>query len=1100
MTEKKTEKNYRAKLDPRNIASDLELDPKDYISGLPDSILYHIISKLPFEFAVQTCRLSTQWKDVWQKALLEMVEDPSLEDIDITLTNFLEQLSEFNRPTQNCGFKFNFGRGRFFFVAITPNNKLVFDSSFVGEQKLSEPFDLLLPLNLPKPHPDNKQHFPEHIKVKSLHLKSVSSLICKTLSSFLSKKKLPFLESLTIEKCNGLQSLEINEACRLSTLIVLDCPKLEFLSIRHNLFLDTFRYRGRYVSFQYLYGAIRVRDVMLDFRHGSIYNNNYWTSSSSRGYTNCHVKELWWIDCSIEGNQVKFLLRFLKECPFLERLYVTIDPNCYPDSCKLTDRFSRRFTNENGKCFHAAKQTLSHLKLVKLEGFPNEKEEIKFVRKLIPLSEETPEIIAKSPDGTCLRQLVKVARPEKNGKNPYSNRFKVLKHNAFTDHSHMNFLFDLKLKLDRKDYISGLPNDIVYHIISKLPFEVVVQTARLSTQWKDVWQKALLAMVEDPSLEDIDITLTNFLEQFSEFNRPRQHRGFKFNFGGGRFFLVAITSNNTLVFDFSSLGEQKLSKPFDLLLSLNLPTPYYKQPSPEHIKVKSLHLKSVNSLVCEALSSFLSKKKLPFLKSLTIEKCNELQALEINKAKGLKTLIVLDCPKLESLSFNHSLYLECFRYRGRYVPFYYLSVVIRDVMLDFRQGLVYNHKENCENLGLLTFNVRNSCSLTICRWFFESIYNNHYWISSSSRGYICQVDPNCYPDSCKLTDRFSRRFTNENGKCSHATKQTLSHLKLVKLEGFPNEKEEIKFVRKLIPLYEETPEIIAKSPDGTCLRQLILANPNAAAAPISITSTTNLPVKLTSSNYTSWKAQMDALLVGLYLAGYVDGSFPLPPFEIQQEGEMIPNPAYNLWLRQDKLILHALITSTSESILPYIASATTSSEAWNTLAKVFANKNRSRIMSLKEQLSLTRRDQMAVGDYIQHMKQLADAIRMAGSPVEDDDLVLHILKGVGPDFKDVVAAVRCRETPMSIDELHSTFTAHELHLKNEAAVASMEVNIPSANFTRRVNNNNSNHGRGRFNSRFNGPRTYSNHSTVSNNNNRPTCQICDKFGHSVRAT
>ncbi|OMO73140.1 Integrase, catalytic core [Corchorus capsularis] len=278
----------------------------------------------------------------------------------------------------------------------------------------------------------------------------------------------------------------------------------------------------------------------------------------------------------------------------------------------------------------------------------------------------------------------------------------------------------------------------------------------------------------------------------------------------------------------------------------------------------------------------------------------------------------------------------------------------------------------------------------------------------------------------------------------------------------------------------------------------ILANPNAATSPISITSTTNLPVKLTSSNYTSWKAQMDALLIGLDLAGYVDGSFPLPPFEIQQEGEMIPNPAYNLWLRQDKLILHALITSTSESILPYIASATTSSEAWNTLAKVFANKNHSRIMSLKEQLSLTRRDQMAVGDYIQHMKQLADAIRMAGSPVEDDDLVLHILKGVGPDFKDVVAAVRCRETPMSINELHSTFTAHELHLKNEAAVASMEVNIPSANFTRRVNNNNSNRGIGRFNSRFNGPRTYSNHSTVSNNNNRPTCQICDKFGHSAK--
>ncbi|OMO90655.1 hypothetical protein COLO4_18983 [Corchorus olitorius] len=98
-------------------------------------------------------------------------------------------------------------------------------------------------------------------------------------------------------------------------------------------------------------------------------------------------------------------------------------------------------------------------------------------------------------------------------------------------------------------------------------------------------------------------------------------------------------------------------------------------------------------------------------------------------------------------------------------------------------------------------------------------------------------------------------------------------------------------------------------------------------------------------------------------------------------------------------------------------------------------------MSLKEQLSSTRRDQLAVGAYIKKMKQLADDIRLAGSTLEDDDLVLHILKGVGTEFKDVVAAIRCRETPMTVDELHSTFTAHEIHLKNEAAALSMEGQI-----------------------------------------------------------
>ncbi|OMO94717.1 Integrase, catalytic core [Corchorus capsularis] len=155
-------------------------------------------------------------------------------------------------------------------------------------------------------------------------------------------------------------------------------------------------------------------------------------------------------------------------------------------------------------------------------------------------------------------------------------------------------------------------------------------------------------------------------------------------------------------------------------------------------------------------------------------------------------------------------------------------------------------------------------------------------------------------------------------------------------------------------------------------------------------------------------------------------------------------------------------------------------------------------MSLKEQLSSTPRDQLAVGEYIQKMKQLTDDIRLAGATLEDDDLVLHILKGVGPEFKDVVAAIRCRETPMSVDELHSMFTAHEIHLKNEAAALSMEVTVPSVNFTR-CSPSNFNRGRGRSNFRFNGNRSYTHQQQSPNhNNNRPTCQICDKFGHSAK--
>ncbi|OMO73676.1 hypothetical protein COLO4_26933 [Corchorus olitorius] len=351
---------------------------------------------------------------------------------------------------------------------------------------------------------------------------------------------------------------------------------------------------------------------------------------------------------------------------------------------------------------------------------------------------------------------------------------------------------NVNLELDPKDYISRLPNCILYHIISKLPLEFAVQTSCLSTLWKDVWQKALLVMVEDPSIEDIDITLTNFVEQLPEFNRPTQNRGFKFNFGRGRFLLVAIASNNRLVFDFSSAEEQELARPFDLLLPLN-----YKRPSRELIEVKSLHLKSVSPLACKAVSSLLSKKKLPFLKSLTIEKCKGLQSLEIKTneeaAYGLLTLIVLDCPKLELITLLKKRdNFKSFRYRGRSVIYH--GAHPEDLMLDFRQGLGYKYKQGKDiDDHLVSFldTIQQCRSLTICGWFF-------------------QIDPSCY----KLTKTWKLISRDSTSR------QILKHLKLVKLEGFPNEKVEIMLVRRLIPLFDETPTIIAKSLDGTRLRQL----------------------------------------------------------------------------------------------------------------------------------------------------------------------------------------------------------------------------------------------------------------------------------------
>ena len=97
---------------------------------------------------------------------------------------------------------------------------------------------------------------------------------------------------------------------------------------------------------------------------------------------------------------------------------------------------------------------------------------------------------------------------------------------------------------------------------------------------------------------------------------------------------------------------------------------------------------------------------------------------------------------------------------------------------------------------------------------------------------------------------------------------------------------------------------------------------------ISINVTAQAPLKLTSTNYLSWKLQFQTLFIGYDLLGYIDGSKPCPPATLTQSNTTRPNPSYILWIRQDQLILNAVIGSISPTIIPFIAQATTSRQAW----------------------------------------------------------------------------------------------------------------------------------------------------------------------------
>ncbi|XP_021803018.1 uncharacterized protein LOC110747119, partial [Prunus avium] len=157
---------------------------------------------------------------------------------------------------------------------------------------------------------------------------------------------------------------------------------------------------------------------------------------------------------------------------------------------------------------------------------------------------------------------------------------------------------------------------------------------------------------------------------------------------------------------------------------------------------------------------------------------------------------------------------------------------------------------------------------------------------------------------------------------------------------------------------------------------------------ISINATAQLPVKLTPLNYLSWHAQFNALLLGYDLLGYIDGTHSCPP----KPATASPTSPHTLWVRQDQLLLHAILASVSEQIISLIATATTSKVAWDKLNQLYASKAQSRVMGLKEM----RRDSKPVSEYLQCVKAIADELALIDVPLSDDDLFIHILNDVGP--------------------------------------------------------------------------------------------------------
>ena len=86
---------------------------------------------------------------------------------------------------------------------------------------------------------------------------------------------------------------------------------------------------------------------------------------------------------------------------------------------------------------------------------------------------------------------------------------------------------------------------------------------------------------------------------------------------------------------------------------------------------------------------------------------------------------------------------------------------------------------------------------------------------------------------------------------------------------------------------------------------------------IALNITAQINEKLTPTTFAQWRAQFEALLISYDLLDYVQGTLRCP----SSAGTVADELGKTHWIRQDKLILSAILASTYPSITPLIVTA-----------------------------------------------------------------------------------------------------------------------------------------------------------------------------------
>ncbi|KAG7599793.1 Retrotransposon Copia-like N-terminal [Arabidopsis suecica] len=285
-------------------------------------------------------------------------------------------------------------------------------------------------------------------------------------------------------------------------------------------------------------------------------------------------------------------------------------------------------------------------------------------------------------------------------------------------------------------------------------------------------------------------------------------------------------------------------------------------------------------------------------------------------------------------------------------------------------------------------------------------------------------------------------------------------------------------------------------------------------------------LKLNETNYLSWKLQFEQFLNSQLLLGYVTGAMARPPpTVVVRNGEQVAeanNPEFLKWMQTDQLIMAWIFGSLSEDTLKSVYGLRSSQEVWLYLAKKFNRVSATRKLDIQRKIQTTTKGSRSLSQYLSEIKALCDQLDSIGAPISEQEKIYGVLSGVGREYESIVTVIEESmdlPTSPSFEDVLYKLTNFDDKLQkyesptdvnpHQAFYTAMDANPHKAFYTARGGysgrgrgqNRGGSRGRSSYSTQGRGfPQQFGQGSSKSNygaNDQRPTCQICGKYGHAA---